>query len=157
VATPRLFYLQLHGHVFCLFLPGERFALNEETGVPASELIRVLLVDDSLEFRRSLTKIFEKAGFQVRAVDNGGRASALLQKEFFPLIITDLRMAGKSGLELLREAKAESPDSKVIIVTAFGDEEECRQALAAGASAYLFKPVKRKAIIEAARQALEGI
>ena len=115
---------------------------------------KILIVDDSLEFRRSLTKIFQKAGFQVRAVDDSNRASALLHQEFFPLIITDLRMSGRSGLELLLEIRLKSPDSKVIMVTAFGDEAAGEQALAAGASAYLFKPVKRKAIIEAARRVL---
>lgn len=127
----------------------------EEPRVPASEALRILIVDDSLEFRRSLTKIFQKAGFKVRAVDDCKRASALLRQEFFPLIITDLRMAGKSGLDLLHEAASVSPGSKVIMVTAFGDEEAEQLALAGGAAAFFFKPVKRKAILEAARQALQ--
>lgn len=123
--------------------------------MPASEPLRILIADDSLEFRRSLAKIFQKEGFQVRAVDDGNRASALLGKEFFPLIITDLRMSGKSGLELLREVQAKSPESKVIMVTAFGEEEDQAQALNAGAFAFFFKPVTRKALLEAARRALK--
>lgn len=122
--------------------------------MPASEPLRILIVDDSQEFRRSLTKIFQKEGYHVRAVDNGNRASALLAQEFFPLIITDLRMSGKSGMELLREAQAKSPESKVILVTAFGEEEAQLEALTAGASAFLFKPVKRKVILEAVQRAL---
>ncbi|NUO83823.1 response regulator [candidate division KSB1 bacterium] len=116
---------------------------------------RVLLVDDSAEFRRSLVKIFLKAGFQVRAVSDGDAALEVVRQEAYPLIVTDLKMTGKSGLDLLREIKVHSPDSQVIIVTAAGDVDSYHEAMQMGVSSYLYKPIKRETILEAAKHALE--
>jgi nucleotide-binding universal stress UspA family protein/CheY-like chemotaxis protein len=116
---------------------------------------RVLVVDDDQEFRRSLTKIFQKAGFRVSAASSANHADELLENEKYSLIVLDLKMPGKSGMELLQEIKAKTPASKVIMVTAFGDASTLRQALAAGAAAFLNKPVKRKEILESAKRALE--
>lgn len=115
---------------------------------------RILILDDDQEFKRSLTKIFQKAGFQVNAGD-GRQASELLGKAYYPLIVLDLQMPGKSGLEVLREIKAQTPEAKVIMVTAFADPDSIRQALSAGAFAYLNKPVKRENILASAKKALE--
>lgn len=123
--------------------------------MPAEKKQRVLIVDDSLEFRRSLVKIFLKAGFKVQAVADGPTALKVLRRRPFPLIVTDLKMAGTSGLDLLREIKAYSPEAQVIIVTAAGDIESYHEAMHLGVSAYLYKPLKRETILEAARQALE--
>lgn len=122
--------------------------------MPAEKKQRVLIVDDSLEFRRSLVKIFLKAGFKVQAVADGQTALKVLRRRPFPLIVTDLKMAGTSGLDLLREIKAYSPEAQVIIVTAAGDIESYHEAMHLGVSAYLYKPLKRETILEAAQQAL---
>lgn len=116
---------------------------------------RILIVDDSLEFRRSLVKIFLKAGFKVQAVADGPTALKVLRRQSFPLIVTDLKMAGTSGLDLLREIKTHSPQAQVIIVTAAGEVEAYHEAMHLGVFAYLYKPLKRETILEAARQALE--
>jgi DNA-binding NtrC family response regulator len=104
-----------------------------------------------------LGKIFLKAGFQVSEARDGTQASELLKQEHYPLVVLDLKMPGKPALELLREIKAETPESKVIIVTAFGDTLSYRQAMDAGAFACLDKPVKRKEILETTGKALEEI
>ncbi|MDZ7343653.1 MAG: universal stress protein [candidate division KSB1 bacterium] len=118
---------------------------------------RVLVVDDDQEFRRSVTKIFQKAGFRVSAATSASDADALLKQEKYSLIVLDLKMPGKSGVEFLHEIKAKTPASKVIMVTAFGDAITLRQALAAGAAAFLNKPVKRKELLESAKRALESL
>ncbi|MFQ5865163.1 MAG: response regulator [bacterium] len=117
----------------------------------------VLIVDNDKEFRDSLTKIFRKAGYQVMTASDGNEASDLVNREGFALIVLDLRMPGKSGLELLWEIKEKTPNSQVIIVTAFGDENSYLEAMHGGAFEFLHKPVKRKDILESARKALENL
>jgi len=116
---------------------------------------RILAVDDDREFRRSLVKIFQKAGFGVNVAVDGHQAMTLLDKNHYDLVVLDLKMPGKSGLEVLREIKAQTPEAKVIMVTAFADPDSTRQALSAGAFAYLNKPVKREDILASVKKALE--
>jgi DNA-binding NtrC family response regulator len=118
--------------------------------------LRMLIVDDDREFRRSLTKVFEKAGFLVKAAATGYQAALLLKREQYPIIVLDLKMPGKSGMDLLREIKAKSPGSKVIVVTASADAANTRDAISAGAFEFLRKPLKRQEIFESARRALES-
>jgi len=119
------------------------------------DLPSILIVDDDREFRQSLAKIFQKAGFSVSVAGDGGQASELLGKAYYPLIVLDLKMPGKSGLEVLREIKAQTPEAKVIMVTAFADPDSIQRALNAGAFAYLNKPVKREDILASVKKALE--
>jgi DNA-binding NtrC family response regulator len=115
---------------------------------------RILVVDDDREFQRSLIKIFQKAGYQVNVASDSEQAWAALNRRHYDLIVLDLKMPGKSGLEVLREIKIKTPDSKVIVVTAFGDSTSHCEAMAIGAFDYLNKPVKRKEILEASNKAL---
>lgn len=124
-------------------------------GVSVINEQRILIVDDDREFRRSLTKIFEKAGFQVNAASTGNQAGALLGKNAYDLIILDWRLPGKSGLDCLREIKRKSPQSKVIVVTVNSDAASYELAMAAGAFDYLCKPVKRQTIFASARRAMK--
>ena len=123
--------------------------------VSISNLRRVLIADDEREFRLSLAKTFRKEGFQVSAAGDGKQAEEFLNHEYYPLVVLDLKMPGKDGLELLREIKSKTPATQVIIVTVFDDTATCQQALLVGAFACLKKPVKREAILETARRALE--
>jgi DNA-binding response OmpR family regulator len=115
---------------------------------------RILVVDDDREFQRSLIKIFQKAGYQVNVASDSVQALAVLNRRPYDLIVLDLKMPGKSGLEVLREIKTKTPDSKVIVITAFGDPASRREAMAVGACDYLNKPVKRKEILDASKKAL---
>ncbi len=114
----------------------------------------ILAVDDDREFRRSLIKIFEKAGFQVNVAADGDQAAALLNKNHYDLVVLDLKIPGKSGLELLHEIKAKAPGTQVIVVTVYGDADSQVEVMAAGAFAYLNKPVKRNTMLEASQRAL---
>jgi len=118
------------------------------------DIQRILVVDDDREFQRSLIKIFQKAGYQVNVASDSVQALAVLDRRQYDLIVLDLKMPGKSGLEVLREIKTKRPDSKVIVVTAFGDSTSHSEAMAIGACDYLNKPVKRKEILEASKRAL---
>jgi two-component system response regulator AtoC len=115
---------------------------------------RILVVDDDREFQRSLIKIFLKAGYQVNVASDSVQALAALNRRHYDLCVLDLKMPGKSGLEVLREIKTKAPEAKVIVVTAFGDSASYHEAMAIGACDYLNKPVKRKEILEASEKAL---
>ena len=117
----------------------------------------ILAVDDDREFRRSLIKIFEKAGFQVDVAADGNQAAALLGKNHYDLVVLDLKIPGKSGLELLREIKAKTPNTQVIVVTVYGEADSCFEAKTAGAFECLNKPVKRNVILETAQRALASL
>jgi DNA-binding NtrC family response regulator len=114
---------------------------------------RILVVDDDSEFRRSLTKILQKAGYEVSAAHEGRQASESIGHEFYPVILLDVHLPGKSGVEVLKDIKLKSPKSRVIIISVNGDTEMHRQIERLGVFAYLHKPVKREEILNFAKLA----
>lgn len=114
----------------------------------------VLIVDDDDEFRTSLSKTFAKEGYQVSAAADGLEALGRIREDRFDLAIVDLKMPGLGGIELLTGIKKASPDTEVIIVTAYGETATKLAAMRAGAFGYLDKPVKRKEILRYAERAL---
>jgi two-component system response regulator PilR (NtrC family) len=114
----------------------------------------ILVVDDDKEIRCALTRIFSKEGYQVAAAASGEEALALFQKNNFNLVITDLRMPGIGGLELLKKIKTDKPETVVIILTAFCDEITYTDMKALGAYTYLCKPIKKNEMLTAVKKAL---
>ncbi|MCH7679513.1 response regulator [candidate division KSB1 bacterium] len=117
---------------------------------------RILIVDDDSEFRHSLKRILQKAGYHVSSASNGSQASEMLNKRVYPLILVDLNMPGKLGLELLHEVKEKTPESKVIMITVDGSADNYSEAMSAGAFAFLHKPVKMKKILTYASMTLNN-
>ncbi|HEX6545134.1 MAG TPA: response regulator, partial [Bryobacteraceae bacterium] len=101
----------------------------------------ILVVDDEKSLRRILQVQLEQRGYTVGTAENGTDALGRLQTTHFGLIISDLRMPGLSGLDLLKEIRHVSPQSKVIILTAFGTVETAVEAMQNGAYHYVTKPV----------------
>lgn len=116
---------------------------------------RILIVDDDHEFRLSLGKILAKQGYGVELAADGGEALRAVQNGAYDLVVTDHRLPGLPGIELLAEIRRCSPHSVVILVTAYGDEAVRRRAREAGAFAYLEKPIKREEILRLVAQALQ--
>ena len=81
---------------------------------------RVLVVDDDESLRRVTQVQLEQAGYETKVAADGNEAMRLLLKFPQDLVITDLRMPGMSGLELLRRIHVEYPDTVVVMITAFG-------------------------------------
>jgi len=102
---------------------------------------RILVIEDDEEMRALLRDVIEEEGFQTASVNNGSEAFRKLAKESFDLIITDVRMPGLTGLEILPGIKKLQPDAPIIVITAFGSEEIQQKALGRGANAYLEKPI----------------
>ena len=102
---------------------------------------RILVIEDDEEMRALLRDMIEEEGYKAASVNNGSEAFRKLAKESFNLIITDVRMPGLTGLDILPGIKKLQPDAPIIVITAFGSEEVQRKALERGADAYLEKPI----------------
>jgi len=102
---------------------------------------RILIIEDDAEMRSLLKDFFEEEGIEAASVGNGPDAFRELVKEPFDLVITDIRMPGLTGLDILPGIKKLHPDASIIVITAFGSDEVYRRSLDRGATAYLEKPI----------------
>jgi two-component system response regulator HydG len=115
----------------------------------------VLIVDDEKPNVESLARIFDREGWRVAAADSGSAALEVLRKERVHVVVTDLMMPGMSGEELLRAVKALSPETEVVVMTAYGTVETAVAAMKQGAYDFITKPLKRHAVVKSVRQAFE--
>jgi DNA-binding response OmpR family regulator len=103
---------------------------------------RILVVEDDAEMRSLLKDFFTEEGFEIDSVSNGSEAFRILVRELFDLVITDIRMPGLTGLDIIPGIKKLQPEAPIIVITAFGSEEVHRRAIERGATAYLEKPLR---------------
>ena len=116
---------------------------------------RILVVDDEEMNRDWLQQILDREGYQVATAADGQAALALLRQETFHVVLTDLKMPGMTGVEVIRELKALSPFTMGIIHTAYGSVETAVEAMKAGAYDYVTKPVMRDELLVVIQRALE--
>lgn len=116
---------------------------------------RILLVDDNKGQRVTLESILKSSGFQVVTADCGNAALALIDKENFAAAVLDIKMPDLTGIDVLRALKENKPDIMVIMMTGYSDTDYAIDALNAGASAYLMKPVNIEQIKNLLKQAIE--
>ena len=100
----------------------------------------VLIVDDEAIVRESL-KDWLKDTYQVTTAETGEEALELMEKQDFDILIVDVRLPGKSGIQVLREVKEVKPHIKSIVITAYPSAESAVEAMKLGAVDYLIKPV----------------
>ena len=114
----------------------------------------VLVVDDEADFLATYDRLLRRQGY--RTITAGSRQAALeaLEGERPDLIIADLRLADGDGLDVVRAARARLRPPPVIVVTGFSSGESRKQALDAGATAYLAKPFSTSALTSLVREAL---
>ncbi len=101
----------------------------------------LLLVEDKNELRAMLRKALERNGYTVDEAPDGSAAIQKLRARRYQLVLTDLKMPGASGLDVLRETKQADATIPVILLTAFGSVEEAVAAMKEGAFDFLQKPV----------------
>lgn len=106
------------------------------------ELKKILIVDDEETLTFSLYQAFIKAPYDCEVVtaSSGEEALEKFDTQRFDLVITDIAMPGIDGLELLSIVKSRSPETKVIIITAYGTDEREERAYKIGADKYIEKP-----------------
>jgi DNA-binding NtrC family response regulator len=118
---------------------------------------RILVADDDESLRWVTQVQLQRAGYEVLAAENGQAALELLRDTAVDLVITDLKMPGMSGLDLLRQVRLEFPETNVIVVTAYGTVETAVEAMKAGAFDYITKPVNPEELKLTAARALEHV
>jgi two-component system response regulator PilR (NtrC family) len=117
----------------------------------------ILIVDDEKGQRDILSAILAKEGYRVLAVPGGREALEELGRSQFDLLLTDLKMQGMSGMELMERVLADSPEQCVIMMTAHGSIGTVKTAIKMGAFDYLEKPLERDDLILTLQRAFEHI
>ena len=117
-------------------------------------LVEILLVEDDASVRSTLVTFLELEGFRVDAVSNTRDAMTRLAARRYPLIISDIYVDDKTGIDVLMAAKQQDPDCSVILMSARGTMETVMAATRNGAFDYLAKPFELDTLLEAVRRAL---
>jgi DNA-binding NtrC family response regulator len=117
--------------------------------------IRVLVVDDNEVFRRPLQRALEAAGFEVVAVSSAEDALEVLHASTVDVLLTDHRLPGMDGVQLITRIKATHPALAIIVMTAYGTIESAVEARRAGADDYLEKPFEVPDLLRALQWALD--
>ncbi len=116
---------------------------------------KILLVDDDPEVSSVLGEFLEREGYQVEVAHSAEEGESKLRKGKFALLLTDIRMGGKSGLDLARVAKTINPHIEVIVISAIKDITMAIEAMKAGAFSYLLKPFYLEEVLSSVKNALE--
>jgi DNA-binding response OmpR family regulator len=127
----------MNWHFICYFYFKPDMIQNESS----THIAKILIIEDDNEMRSLLNDFFLEEGFKTDSVDNGSEAFRKLAKGSFDLIITDVKMPGLTGLDILPGIKKLQPEVPIIVITAFGSEDVHRKAFERGATAYLEKPI----------------
>ena len=115
----------------------------------------LLVVDDDAAMRQMLVSLFKERGFQVDEVASASEALERAREVEFDVVLSDIRMPGRTGIELLGELRQTRPDTPVILMTAFGSIDSAVEAMRAGAFDYVTKPFEPDAVLLTLDRALE--
>jgi len=116
---------------------------------------KLLLIDDEPDILRVLSISLKADGYDVVSAQNGPEGIAAFEKEKPDIVITDIKMPGMDGIEVLKKIKGLNADTEVIIITGHGDIENAIEALKHGASDYINKPIRDEALAIALGRARE--
>jgi two-component system, response regulator RegA len=116
---------------------------------PETEAQSILLVDDDEVLRNRLRRAFEERGFLTRTAGDYEQAMAAAREDPPELAVVDLRMPGRTGLELVRDLKALEPHTRIVVLTGYGSIATALEAVKCGATWYLPKPADVEDILSA--------
>ncbi len=115
----------------------------------------ILVVDDEGAIRYSVSKTLERVGYRVITASSGEEALDLMERQDFDVVLTDIRMPGISGVDLLAMIREKSPDIVVILMTGYASLGTAVESLRLGAHDYLIKPSSSEDIRESVRRGME--
>jgi PAS domain S-box-containing protein len=113
--------------------------MNQET---------ILIIDDEPSVRESLSCFFQDEGYRVVTAENGETGLEMFSKEKVDIVLTDLKMPRKNGIEVMTAIHEQSPDTPMVVVSGAGREEDIIKALRMGAKDYITKPIQDLAMIQ---------
>src|SRR6266567_1040089 len=116
---------------------------------------RVLIADDHDALRRGLKRGLSEAGHEVQEASNGNAAIEKLHESYFDVVLSDLRMGGSDGMDVLKTTRAMHPTTAVILMTAFGSVQTAVEAMKVGAFDYVQKPFEIEEMEVKIEKALE--
>lgn len=121
------------------------------SGQPGTKSIRTLVADDHLVYRIGIRNLLDsESGFEVVGEASDGAQAIQLYRKLRPdVLLLDLRMPQKSGIEVVQAIRKEFSDARILIVTSYQTEEEIFQVLKAGALGYIVKDAGRETLVEA--------
>ena len=122
---------------------------------PDPESANILVVDDEGAIRYSISKTLQRVGYQVSAAQSGEEALEMLEEQNFDVVLTDIRMPGLTGVELLSKIKEKAPDAIVILMTGYASLGTAVESLRLGAHDYLIKPSSSQDIRQSVARGLE--
>ena len=122
---------------------------------PEPESAHILVVDDEGAIRYSISKTLQRVGYQVSAAASGEEALEMLGEQNFDVVLTDIRMPGLTGVELLARIKEKAPDAIVILMTGYASLGTAVESLRLGAHDYLIKPSSSQDIRQSVSRGLE--
>jgi len=116
---------------------------------------KILVVDDEQSMRDFLTIMLSKEGYEAVSVEDGQQACQAIDDDIYDLVITDIKMPGISGLDVLKHVKQVAPNTFVVVITAFSSADDAVAAMKQGALDYITKPFDIEKIKLVIRNALE--
>ncbi|MFC1461964.1 response regulator [Verrucomicrobiota bacterium] len=117
----------------------------------------IIVVEDDTVALEKLAGVFSKEDWDVCAAASGAEALAVFDERKIDVVLTDLRMPGMDGVELLREVKRRTSDCEVILISGYGDEASAVAAMKEGALNYIKKPIDLEQVLLAGEKALEKL
>ncbi len=116
----------------------------------------ILVVDDEAEIREGLEALLSSEGYGVACAETGGAGIAKLEEQPFDLLLLDVSLPDRNGLELLREIRRRDPYLSIVLITAYGSIDMARAAFKSGAQDYITKPWSNDELLAQVAQAVEG-
>jgi len=116
----------------------------------------ILVIDDEEEIREGLDLLLSSEGYHVTVAPDGEKGLAALQERPQDLVLLDVNLPGRNGLDMLKDIKTRSPELAVILITAYGSIDMARAAFKSGAADYITKPWSNDELLAQVAQAVEG-
>ena len=116
---------------------------------------KILIVDDEEIMRGFLFDLLEDSGYEVTQCTSGEEAIEKVMESNFDLVITDIKMQGKDGYDVLNEVKKIHPDIKVLLMTGYALDEDGSSSISKGADGFILKPFDINSIREITQRLLE--
>lgn len=107
----------------------------------------ILIIDDESSIRHSLESFFEDEGFNVFSADNGKKGLDIFLTEKVDIVLTDLRMPVKDGIDVMKDIQSADPDMPVVVISGAGRKEDVIKSLRMGAKDYISKPIDDLSVI----------